>query len=453
MQNAAAMLPALPRLNDAASQSERGDLLIVDDDESNSDLLSRQLQRQGHTVTVSPSGDEALRLMRERKFDLALLDLMMRGMNGYQLLERIKTDPALRDIPAIVISPLDELDTLVRCIEMGAEDYLTKPFHPVLLRTKVAASLEKKRFRDKERAYAEQLRIDQEKQAELLKDLAGANWELAQTLDQLKTTQEQLIVQEKLASLGALTAGIAHEIKNPLNFINNFAVLSVELANELKDELDRHQDKLDAKASGYIKEILDDLRQNAEKINEHGKRADSIVKSMLLHSRNQSGEWQPTDINAMLAEYINMAYHGARVQDSSFNLAIEADYDPAIGLVNVVPQDLGRVFINILNNACQAMSEKKRSVGAGFEAVLTVRTRLLNGRVEIRVRDNGPGIPSPVREKIFNPFFTTKPPGQGTGLGISISHDIVVKEHNGEIRLETEEGEYAEFIINIPQAV
>lgn len=437
IQNAIAIAPIKDRV------VERGLLLIVDGDEVSRDLMARQLKRDGHEIAAASGADDALRLLRERNCDLALLDLMTAGVGDGRMIEQMKSDMALRDVPVIIVSALSELDSVVRCIEMGAEDYLAKPFNPVLLRAKISTHLEKKRLRDQER-------IDREKQNELLKELAAANWELVETLDKLKATQEQLIVQEKLASLGALTAGVAHEIKNPLNFINNFAALSIELADELQSEINRHQEKLGDDAT-YIGEILGDLKQNAAKINEHGKRADSIVRSMLLHSGGQSGQWRQTDLNALLAEYVNLAYHGIRAQDNSFNLSIVSDYDPSIGSVNVVPQDLGRVFLNILNNACQAMNEKKKSAGDGFAPTLSVRTRKLDGQVEISIRDNGPGVPAAARDKLFNPFFTTKAPGQGTGLGLSISHDIVVKQHKGEIRLETEEGEFAEFVISVPR--
>lgn len=436
IQNAIAIAPIKDRV------VERGLLLIVDGDEVSRDLMARQLKRDGHEIAAASGAGDALRLLRERNCDLALLDLMTAGVGDGRMIEQMKSDMALRDVPVIIVSALSELDSVVRCIEMGAEDYLAKPFNPVLLRAKISTHLEKKRLRDQER-------IDREKQNELLKELATANWELVETLDKLKATQEQLIVQEKLASLGALTAGVAHEIKNPLNFINNFAALSIELADELQSEINRHQEKLGDDAT-YIGEILGDLKQNAAKINEHGKRADSIVRSMLLHSGGQSGQWRQTDLNALLAEYVNLAYHGIRAQDNSFNLSIVSDYDPSIGSVNVVPQDLGRVFLNILNNACQAMNEKKKSAGDGFAPTLSVRTRKLDGQVEISIRDNGPGVPAAARDKLFNPFFTTKAPGQGTGLGLSISHDIVVKQHKGEIRLETEEGEFAEFVISVP---
>lgn len=269
--------------------------------------------------------------------------------------------------------------------------------------------------------------------------------------NELKEAQAQLVQSEKMASLGQLTAGIAHEIKNPLNFVNNFAELTVDLTKELTEEIDHLKDKLDQKDVDYFMEIVGDIASNAVKINEHGKRADSIVKGMLLHSRGKAGEVQPTDVNALLAEYVNLGYHGMRAQDSSFNLKIEADYDPSIGMINAVPQDLSRVFLNIINNSCYATNLKKKELKDAYFPILEVRTKSLDKKVEIRIKDNGTGIPQDILDKVFNPFFTTKPAGQGTGLGLSLSFDIIVQEHKGEMRVDSKEGEYTEFVIIIPK--
>ncbi len=451
----AATLLGKAATKDEPAKVERGTVLVADESESTRDILSRQLHRDGHTVFAARNGLLALQMVQNRTFNLILLSVMLPDANGYQVLERLKANDKWRDIPVIMLSTLDDQDGVARCLEMGAEDYLAKPFNPALLKARINACLEKKRLRDQERSYVEQLRLDQERQEELLQDLTRTNLDLKQTMEQLQATQGQLIVQEKLASLGALTAGIAHEIKNPLNFVNNFAALSVELTDELQDELQRHREVLPADTHDYLGELLADLRQNASKIREHGQRADSIVRSMLLHSRGEGGQWQPTDLNALLAEYISLAYHGMRAQDAAFNLTIETDYDASLGLVNVVPQDLSRVFLNLLNNACQAIHEKQLAVGETYVPVLTVRTRALltdsGAQVEIRVRDNGPGIPPDVREKIFHPFFTTKPPGKGTGLGLSISYEIVVQEHNGTLSVASQPGEFTEFIITLPR--
>jgi signal transduction histidine kinase/ligand-binding sensor domain-containing protein len=284
---------------------------------------------------------------------------------------------------------------------------------------------------------------------------ADAYRRLIATLDRLKATQEQLVVQEKLASLGALTAGIAHEIKNPLNFVNNFAELSVELAEELRQELELVEDRIAQPDFEQLRSLAADLRTNASKINEHGRRADSIVRGMLLHSRGQSGDRQETDVNALLEEYVNLSYHGMRAQDSSFNLTVERAYDPAVGTILAVPQDLSRVFLNIVNNACYATHQKKKALELqgqrDYAPTLSVSTEGASDWVEIRVRDNGDGIPQEVRDRIFNPFFTTKPTGQGTGLGLSISHDIVVQQHHGTLEVDSSPGQYTVFVIRLPR--
>ncbi len=286
-------------------------------------------------------------------------------------------------------------------------------------------------------------------------DNANAYRQLNATLEHLKATQQQLVVQEKLASLGALTAGIAHEIKNPLNFVNNFAVLSMELAAELREEIEKIEDRgskiVDRESFANIEEILETLIQNAEKINHHGKRADSIVKSMMEHSRGSTGEREAVDINRLLDEAVNLTYHGLRAQSMDFNITLEKDYDASVGEVQAVPQDLSRVFLNILNNACYAAHDKQAKVGGNFSPTLSVSTKRLDAKIEIRIRDNGTGIPAHVRDQIFNPFFTTKPTGKGTGLGLSISYDIVVQQHKGTIAVESKEGEFTEFAITLPK--
>ncbi len=283
-------------------------------------------------------------------------------------------------------------------------------------------------------------------------DNADAYRQLHATIEHLKTTQQQLVVQEKLASLGALTAGIAHEIKNPLNFVNNFAVLIVDLIEEVRAEIAKlktiegNEDVL-----GEVEELLKLLGQNAEKINHHGKRADSIVKSMMEHSRGSTGEREAVELNRLLDEAVNLTYHGLRAQNMDFNITIEKQYDAGIGSVPVVPQDLSRVFLNILNNACYAAHEKQLKVGGGFVPTLSVSTQKRDENIEIRIRDNGTGIPAKVRDQIFNPFFTTKPTGKGTGLGLSISYDIIVQQHRGTIAVESKEGEFTEFVITLPR--
>jgi signal transduction histidine kinase len=272
--------------------------------------------------------------------------------------------------------------------------------------------------------------------------------ELAKSLDDLRTTQDRLVQTQKLASLGQLTAGIAHEIKNPLNFVNNFSGVSAELIDELQDTL---KGPLDDKARAEITELTDTLRGNLDKIVQHGKRADSIVKNMLLHSREGSGEHRPVDINALVEESLNLAYHGARAEKQAFNVTLQRSFDPAAGQADVFPQDITRVLLNLISNGFYAATKRKAEADDGHEPTLVASTRSLGDRVEIRVRDNGAGIPPEVKEKIFNPFFTTKPAGEGTGLGLSISHDVIVKQHGGSIEVETEPGAFSEFIIVLPR--
>jgi signal transduction histidine kinase len=274
--------------------------------------------------------------------------------------------------------------------------------------------------------------------------------ELSNSLDDLRTAQDRLVQTEKLASLGQLTAGIAHEIKNPLNFVNNFSALSAELVDELNDVL--KPAALDGKVREEIDELTHMLKGNLEKVVQHGKRADSIVKNMLLHSREGAGERRPADINAIVEESLNLAYHGARAERSGFNITLQRDLDPEAGMIDLYPQEITRVFLNLISNGFYAATKRKEG-DDDFEPTLSASTRSLGNKVEIRIRDNGTGIPLEVKEKMFNPFFTTKPAGEGTGLGLSMSHDIVVKQHGGKIDVDTEPGAFTEFIITLPRMV
>jgi len=265
---------------------------------------------------------------------------------------------------------------------------------------------------------------------------------LNQSLDNIKATQSQLIQSEKMASLGELTAGIAHEIQNPLNFVNNFSEVNTELIEELIEEVDKGN-------TAEVKDIAKDIKENEQKINHHGKRADAIVKGMLQHSRSSNGQKEPTNINVLADEYLRLAYHGLRAKDKSFNATLKTDYDESIGNINVIPQDIGRVILNLITNAFYVVDEKKKSGIENYEPTVSVSTKKINNKVEIKVADNGNGIPTKVLDKIFQPFFTTKPTGQGTGLGLSLSYDIV-KAHGGELKVETKEGEGTSFIISLP---
>jgi C4-dicarboxylate-specific signal transduction histidine kinase len=298
----------------------------------------------------------------------------------------------------------------------------------LLKRAASVFSLAYSRFRD-----LTQARLD-------LKKLKEEKKRAEDALKELQLTQQQLVHAEKMASLGELTAGIAHEIQNPLNFVNNFSDVSRELLEELLEEMEKGEtEEVDA--------IAKDVIQNLEKIVHHGKRADSIVKGMLQHSRSGDGKKEPTDLNALTDEYFRLAYHGLRAKDKSFNATMDTEFDDSISEVDVVPQDIGRVLLNLITNAFHAVSERKEKESEGYEPTVWVKTRKTTNGVEISVRDNGGGIPAEIRDKIFQPFFTTKPTGEGTGLGLSMSYDIVTKGHGGEFKVETTEGEGSMFTI------
>jgi signal transduction histidine kinase len=273
--------------------------------------------------------------------------------------------------------------------------------------------------------------------------------DLNQSLDDLQKAQSRLVQSEKLASLGQLTAGIAHEIKNPLNFVNNFASLSKELVDELRDVLEPAP--LEPETRREADEIADLLKGNLEKVVQHGKRADSIVKNMLLHSRTGSSEHRPVEINALVEESLNLAYHGARAAKSTFNVTLVRDFDPAAGVADIYPQEITRVLLNLMSNGFYATEKRADDAGPDYEPTLAVTTRDRGDSVEIRVRDNGTGIPDSVKAKMFDPFFTTKPAGEGTGLGLSLSHDILVKQHGGTVDVATEPGQFTEFTILLPR--
>ena len=307
---------------------------------------------------------------------------------------------------------------------------ITQESWDLLKRVASVFSLAYSRFKD-----LTQARID-------LQNLKAEKNRAENALAELKATQKQLIHSEKMASLGELTAGIAHEIQNPLNFVNNFSEVNKELLTELNEEIEKEN-------YDEVKTIAKDILDNEEKIHHHGKRADAIVKGMLQHSGSSSGQKEPTDINALADEYLRLAYHGLRAKEKLFNATMKTDFDENIGNINIIPQDMGRVVVNLINNAFYAVDEKKKSGIENYETTVSLSTKKNNDKVKIKVTDNGNGIPQRMLDKIFQPFFTTKPTGQGTGLGLSLSYDIV-KAHGGELKVDTKEGEGSEFIIYLP---
>jgi len=316
------------------------------------------------------------------------------------------------------------------CIGAAAPGDISAESWRLLSRAASVFSLAYSRFKDLTQARNDLVKLKEEKKR------------AEDALSELQATQKQLIQSEKMASLGELTAGIAHEIQNPLNFVNNFSDVSNELLEEMKEEL----------ATGNTQSAMDiakDVKGNLEKILHHGKRADAIVKGMLQHSRSSSGQKEFTDINALAEEYLRLAYHGLRAKDKSFNANFKTEFDPTVGKINIIPQDIGRVILNLINNAFYAVNEKRQMNIEGYEPTVTVSTKKIANKSEIRVSDNGNGIPQKILDKIFQPFFTTKPTGQGTGLGLSLAYDIVTKGHGGELKVETKEGEGSEFLIQL----
>lgn len=286
--------------------------------------------------------------------------------------------------------------------------------------------------------------------ARLLSELRQRTTDLSQSLEELRTTQDRLVQTQKLALLGQLTAGIAHEIKNPLNFVNNFSGISAELIDELQDTLKGMP--LDDKARTEINELTNTLKGNFDKVVHHGRRADAIVKNMLQHSREGSGEHRVIDFNGLVEESLNLAWHGARAETQGFEIKLKQSFDPSAGEADIFPQDIRRALLNMISNGFYAASKRRAETNGGdYEPTLTASTKNLGDRVEVRIRDNGTGMTPDVKEKMFNPFFTTKPTGEGTGLGLSISHDIIVKQHGGSIEVDTQPGEFTEIRVILPR--
>ena len=308
-------------------------------------------------------------------------------------------------------------------------------------------------YEEQQRILTEQNELLEKRVEERTAELMDQKEALQASLTHLKSTQLQLVQKEKMASLGELTAGIAHEIQNPLNFVNNFSEVNNELLTEMKEFLKK--EKFSDESKQNIEGLADAVIQNLDKIKHHGKRADDIVKGMLLHSRNTTGEKESVNINILASEYLRLSYHGLRAKDKTFNAMMETDFDETIGKINIIPQEVGRVLLNLFNNSFYSVTEKKKKESVlglkNYEPKVTLTTKKSGDKIDIIVRDNGMGIPAKILDKIFQPFFTTKPSGQGTGLGLSLSYDIISKGHMGEMKVNTEEGEYTEFIVTLPR--
>ena len=410
------------------------EILIVDDNPNNLRVLSTVLAEQGYDVRIATNGRMALESVQSQRPDLIFLDIKMPDMNGYEVCRWLKQEEATREVPVIFISALDDVLDKVEAFRVGCADYVTKPFQQeeVLARARVHLRLRKATH-----------------------TLEQQNEDLQQTLQQLKAAQARIIANEKLASLGMLTAGIAHEICNPLNFVNNYAKVSVKLTQTVLSEIERHSDPLSDATVDKIKTLLTDIKENSSSIHQHGQRAESIIRNMMQHARKGRIPYQPTNLNRVLAQALQLVYHSIRAKNPDFNLTIKANYDDVMGQLELAASDINRAFINIIENACYSLQAKKTQAKQTeteepFIPTLWIETLKQSNGAEIHIRDNGLGIAPEIQEKIFQPFFTTKPVGEGTGLGLSITHDIIVGQHQGMMSLATELGEYTEFIITLP---
>jgi len=408
---------------------EREFILIVDDVTTNLSVLSKLLKSAGFKFRVAIDGESAIELVKYDRPAMILLDVQMPGIDGFETCQLLKANPQTQDIPVIFMTGMSNPQDKVKGLSLGAVDYITKPFESeeVLARVRVHLKLHS-----------------------LTETLERQNQQLSATLKQLKAAQKQIIAQEKLASLGALTAGVAHELRNPLNFVQNYAEGSVELIEEVIAAIANQSQPWSAETFDEIKYILNEVRENSVAINQQSQRASNIIGSMMQHARTDSGQARPTDLNALLAQALQLAYHSRRASQQNINIKISTNYDRSISPLSLVSADLLRAFINIIENACYAVGAKQKQVLSAFTPHLWLETINQGEEVEIRIRDNGIGIAPDICDRIFNPFFTTKPTGEGTGLGLSLTHDIIVGQHRGNIQVESKLGEMTEFILTLP---
>ena len=427
-------------------------ILVVDDNVANLGVLSDCLDQLGFEVRVARDGQSAIERAILEQPDLILLDVMMPGLDGFETCQRLKISADTQNIPVIFMTALADAADKVKGLTIGAVDYITKPIQQqeVIARVRLHLRL---------RAMTKKLEAKNARLQEEVERRRTAEAGLKDTLNQLQAAQKQIIAQEKLASLGTLTAGIAHELRNPLNFITNYAEGSIELTQDVLELLETQGQwqQVDNKESlEAIQSLLIDVKDNAAAINRHGRRAERIISSMMQHARTKEADHpQPVDLNSHVDDAVQFAYHSLRAKDPDFFVQFETHYDSSIGEVEVIAADFSRALINLFDNACAAARAKElqQPEGVTFKPKVVVTTRNQGDGVTIDIRDNGVGIPPEIQEKIFDPFFTTKPTGEGTGLGLSLCHDIIVGRHGGHLVLHSEKGEYTEFNIILPKSL
>jgi signal transduction histidine kinase len=426
--------------------SPRENILVVDDKPDNLRLLSNILIAEGYKVRKVLNGRLALDAAKLDPPDLILLDIMMPDPDGYQVCQSLKANSTTQEIPIIFLSALNTVADKVKAFTMGGVDYITKPFQQEEVLARVKTHLQIRQLNVS--LHEQNLRL-----AEEVQHRQQVEAELTKTLQELRETQAQMVMKEKLASLGALMAGIAHELRNPLNFVNNYAEGSIELLDELaadlQTHLQTHPDSVESAALGEFQDLLDEIRGNAQAIHQHGKRAEQVIANMMQHVRADHSGLQSFELNGLVQEAISLSYHNCRTQFSNLEVAVQVDYDATIPPIQGSSGDLIRAFINLLDNAFYALSQQKLQAGESFVPRLQISTQNCGNHVLITVRDNGIGVPSDIQAKIFDPFFTTKA-NDGTGLGLSISYDVIVGQHGGALVMHSEPGDFTEFAITLP---
>ncbi len=419
-------------------------ILVVDDTTINLSVISHCLKKSGFQVAVETDGESAIEQVVYNPPDLILLDVKMPGIDGFETCRRLKLNPETKDIPVIFMTALAESEDKIKGFSLGAVDYIIKPFQPEELIARVETHL---KIRQLSLALAEK---NQKLQAEINQKIATEQ-KLNKALEEVKKIQQQIIAQEKLASLGSLTAGIAHELRNPLNFINNFASVSIDFCKKISREIESISDLIPAEKLNIINIFIEYLQQSSDSIYNQGKQADSIIRSMLLHARGDTGTFESVALNQLIMENLQLSLKSFKTSLPSIDLHVNTNYDQSIGKVILNPQSFSRGFMNILNNSIDELYDRHQNLGKNFIPELSVSSHKLNDHIAINIRDNGSGISPQIREKIFEPFFTTKPPGKGTGLGLSIAYDIIVNQHQGQIKIDSQVDQYTEFIIILPQ--
>lgn len=404
-------------------------ILIVDDTPDHLKILAITLTRAGLKSVVASNGETALRQAIHYPPELILLDVLMPVMDGFEVCEQLKQNPATQDIPVLFMTALSDPIDKVKGFNLGAVDYITKPFNvsEVIARIQLHLNLRS-----------------------LNRTLEEKNKQLSSTLQQLQAAQAQMLNQEKLAVVGTLTAGVSHELRNPLNYINNYAEGSIELIDELIDELRPALDQITPERFSTVQDLLAELRENAIATRQHGRRAETVIQQLLAQVRSNRAVFEPTDLNALLDQAVRLAYKSRCASADGFNTIIETSYDEAIGCPWVIRADLSRALINLVDNACFALREKQLQSTPAFRPTLWIKTQRLNDQIEVRIRDNGIGMSPEVQSQIFTHFFTTKPVGEGTGLGLALTYDIIVKQHHGTLEVSSKAGAYSEFVLTLP---